>query len=174
MIAGAKGYTLIELSLVLALIGITLALGLPRFRQALLTDTLKSSARKIIGSVEQLRERAVREQADWNLCFDFENNAFWNEKAEEATVSSAAISNEELQQNLKHAVKLAADVRISDIWLRTHGKISEGILKVRFTKKGYVNQTMIHLVDESGRQLSLFLEPFLGTIKLTEGYAEVE
>ncbi len=161
-----NGYTLLELALVLVLIGITLSFSMPRFRQALLTDTLKSSARRLIGTVEELREKAIRQQIDWFLYFDLEKNTFWSQQGD--------ISQKELEKVRRTATSLAGDVRVRDIWMRDQGSPSEGIVKIRFNKKGYVNQAIIHLEDESGRQMSLLLEPFLGTIKLSDGYMVVE
>jgi prepilin-type N-terminal cleavage/methylation domain-containing protein len=161
-----NGYTLLELALVLVVIGMTLSFSLPRFRQALLTDTLKSSARRLVGTVEELREKAIRQQIDWFLYFDLETDSFWSQDDD--------ISKEELQKVRRTASSLAADVRVRDIWMRDQGSLSEGIVKIRFNKKGYVNQAIIHLEDESGRQMSLLLEPFLGTIKISEGYMVVE
>jgi general secretion pathway protein H len=45
---------------------------------------------------------------------------------------------------------------------------------IRFSKKGYIEQSMIHLQSQDGRQLSLELTPFLGSIKIHDGYVDFD
>jgi len=64
-----NGYTLVELALVVFLLGLMLTLAVPRVRENLLSDGLKSTERRLIGAIRQLRADAVREQVDYVLGF---------------------------------------------------------------------------------------------------------
>ena len=70
------------------------------------------------------------------------------------------------------AVKLPKGVRILDIWRQGKGKEAAGEITIHFTKKGYVEQSVIHLGAEDGRQFTLILSPFLGKVKVLDKYVE--
>jgi prepilin-type N-terminal cleavage/methylation domain-containing protein len=157
------GYTLIELIVVLILLGLMLGLTVPRFRQALLSDSLDATALRLIGLVQDLRERAISEQVVYVLHIDIPSRKIW------AFANSA--SEEEQETARERAIELPADVRVEDIWSWNSGKLYDEAT-IRFSRKGYIEQSIIHLQSGDGRQLSLELTPFLGSIKTHEGYVD--
>jgi general secretion pathway protein H len=102
-----KGYTFIEITVVVLLIGLMMALTLPRFRYAMLTDNLKTATRRLIGTIKTIRNEAVREQQGFILYFDLESNRFWPE--------SSAMTEEERLISHERASSLPGGVRILDI-----------------------------------------------------------
>ena len=74
MLRDVKGYTLIELIVVIILIGLIFSITAPRFQAAVLTDNLKSTTRNLIGKINELRTEAVQKQETQVLCFDLESN----------------------------------------------------------------------------------------------------
>ncbi|NIR17489.1 MAG: prepilin-type N-terminal cleavage/methylation domain-containing protein, partial [Desulfobacterales bacterium] len=62
MLRENKGFTLIELTVVVVLIGIIMTLTIPRFQTGILTDDLKATTRKMVGMIKGLRDEAIREQ----------------------------------------------------------------------------------------------------------------
>ncbi len=165
---GAKrqGYTLIELAVVIVLIGLMLAVSIPRFRYSVLTDNLKSTTRRIVGVVKSIRNEAIREQNVFFLHFDIGSNRFW--------IDSDAMTEEERELAREKAFELPPDVRVIDVWSRDRGKKAVDKAVIRFSKKGYVEQTAIHLGAEDGREFTLVLSPFLGTIKIYNKYVDFE
>ena len=158
------GYTLIELIVVLVLLGLMFGLTVPRFRQAMVNDSLDATALRFIGLVQNLRERAISEQVGYVLHIDIRARKIW---------SFASSASEEEQENARErAYELPADVRIEDIWSWSSGKLYEEAT-IRFSRKGYVEQSMIHLQSDDGRRVSLQLTPFLGSIKTHEGYVDI-
>ena len=81
MLRDKKGYTFIEITVVVLLIGLMMALTLPRFRYAMLTDNLKTATRRLVGTIKTIRNEAVREQQGFILYFDLESNRFWPESS---------------------------------------------------------------------------------------------
>jgi len=160
-----KGYTFIELTVVIFLIGLTLALTVPKFRYAMLTDELKATVRRMVGTVRSLRNEAIREQKIYALCFDIESNRFW--------VESTDMTDEGRELAFEKAFQLPEGVRILDVWSGKMGKKVEGKAAIHFTKKGYIEQSVIHLGAEDGRKFTLELSPFLGKVKVFEKYVEV-
>ena len=161
-----KGYTLIELTLVVFLVGVMLAISIPNFRHSLLTDGLKSVTRKIIGLVKGVRNEAIREQKTYLFNIDLELNRLW--------IESADMNEEEKELAKAKAFELPQDVSIMDVWRKGKGKKMDGEIAIPFNKKGYTEQTLLHLGAEDGREFTLSLSPFLGSIKSYDRYIDIE
>ena len=160
-----KGYTLIELIVVIVLLGIIFGISIPRFRQALLSDSLDTASLRVIGLVQNLREKAISDQVSYILHFDIREKRIW---------AFAGNASEEEQETARdRAYELPQDIKIQDIWSWSSGKFfDEGT--IRFSRKGYIEQSVIHLQSEDGREVSLELTPFLGSIKIHEGYVDID
>jgi Tfp pilus assembly protein FimT len=163
---GGKGYTFIELTVVIFLIGLTLVLTVPRFRYAMLTDDLKTTVRRMVGTIRSLRNEAVRRHMVHTLHFDLELNRFWTESAD-MTDEGRALAYE-------RAFRLPQRVRMLDVWSKERGKEVDGKATIYFNRKGYIEQSAIHLAAEDGREFTLELSPFLGKVKVFEKYVEFE
>jgi prepilin-type N-terminal cleavage/methylation domain-containing protein len=159
------GYTLIELAAVIALLGLFLGLSIPRFHHALITDELKSTTRKIVGSVKEVRNEAIRLQKIHVLHFDLESNRLW--------IEHEGMDEDESAMAQQRALEFPRGVRVLDIWCRGKGKQARGEVDLYVSKKGYVEQTVIHLGADDGREYTLELSPFLGTVKFYEKYIDV-
>ena len=159
-----RGYTLIELIVVIVLLGLMLGVSIPKFRQALLSDSLDTAALRVIGLVQNLREKAISGQVSYILHFDIREKRIW---------AFAGNASEEEQETARdRAYELPQDIRIKDVWTWSSGKFfDEGT--IRFSRKGYIEQSVIHLQSEDGREVSLELTPFLGSIKIHEGYVDI-
>jgi len=166
MFLDKKGYTLVELIVVLVLIGLVLTLAAPRFRNALLTDDLKGVARKMIGIINNLRNEAIREQRNYSLRFDLDANKFW--------VSYGSMTDEERAVAGEEGSSLPPDIRIHDVWIKGEGKMVRGTARIRFTRRGYTQKSAIHLSSKDGRELTLVLSPFLGKVKVVDKYVEFD
>jgi prepilin-type N-terminal cleavage/methylation domain-containing protein len=162
---GTRGYTLLELIVVIVLLGLIFGLTVPKFREALLTDSLGATTLRFIGLVQDLREQAIRSQEPYKLHIDIRTNKIWS--------FASSASEEEQEKARKRAYTLPPDVKIQDIWSWTGGKLYDEAV-IRFSKKGYVEQSVIHLKSEDDRELSLELYPFLGTIKIHDGYVDIQ
>lgn len=166
MTRNSKGYTLIELIVVMVLVGLTLTLTIPRFRYALLTDDLKTTTRKMIGMINNLRNEAIREQRDYILRFDLGSNRLW--------VDSPALTDQERMMAREKAFSLAKGVRVLDIWFKGEGKKMTGETGIKVNRKGYVQPSVIHLGSEEGKGFTLVLNPFLGKVSILENYVDFE
>jgi prepilin-type N-terminal cleavage/methylation domain-containing protein len=159
------GYTLIELIVVIVLLGLMLGLVVPKFRQAALNDSLDATSLRIIGLVQDLRERAISDQISYVLHLDIREKQLW------AFATDATAEEQETAKD--RAYQLPADVEVEDVWSWSRGKLYDEAT-IKFSRKGYIEQSIIHLQSEDGRQLSLELTPFLGSIKIHEGYVDFD
>jgi len=165
-IKSSKGYTLIELVVVVSLIGIMAVLAVPRFRYALLTDDLKSGTRKMAGLIKNIRNEAIRTQKAHYLRLDLESNQFWTD--------SAAMTEEERVLARKKAFSLPEGVRFEDVWFKGKGKKTDGTAYITFSRKGYAPQSAIHLGIEDGESLTLVVSPFQQGVKIVKDYIDLE
>ena len=159
-----NGYTLIELALVIFLLGLMLFLAVPRVRDSLINDALAASVRRTIGVVRGLRADAVREQLDYVLHFDLNNNAFWT--------YSLDMTPEKRQERKESAFHFPEGLKIADISQPGLGKKTDGEATVKFYKQGHIQPTVIHLARED-RYATIVLAPFLSTLKVYEQYVDI-
>ena len=166
LIKDPKGYTSIELILVVMLIGLMITLTIPRFRSAILSDDLKATTRRIVGTIKDLGNEAIREHTAYILHFDLESNRFW--------FDSSDMTEEEQALARKNASSIPPEVSITDVLFKDDKKMVSGEITIRFTRKGYVQQSIIHLGSKDGRVFSIVLSPFLRRVKVMENYIDLE
>ncbi len=154
-----RGYTLIELSVVVLLVGILLLIAVPRVRDTLLNDDLKVATRRLVGAARELRNESVRERTDSILHIDLNQAALWS-----YTADTTAERRVELR---KKAVRLPEGIRIVDIRQVNAAKKTEGEAVIRFFRGGYMTPTVIRLT-KGDRTFSLVFHPFLQTVSVYE------
>ena len=115
--------------------------------------------------VKGLRNEAIQEQKVYLLHFDIGSNRVW--------IDSDAMTEEECELAREKAFELPQDVRVLDVWSREKGKKAVDKAVIRFSQKGYVEQTLIHLRAEDGREFTLVLNPFLVRIKIYDKYVDI-
>lgn len=157
------GFTLIELVVVMVLLSIVTAFAVPVLRTSLFSDQLKATARRLIGLVNEVGQAAGNEQQELFLVFAPQKREF----------QVRGVTGDAVRMNLR-PVSVPEDVQVVD-FTTVHGGInSAGELRLRFTKNGYVDKTLIHLRDTEGRELTLALSPFLGVSRLYDSYRTLE
>ncbi|MFT5700790.1 MAG: prepilin-type N-terminal cleavage/methylation domain-containing protein [Desulforhopalus sp.] len=161
------GFTLLELIVVCALIGIMLTISVPSLRGAFFTNPLKSTARQVIGIVNEVRHKAVRNQQAYHLYLSQLENRIWYEKI--------GIDDDSLQEDAFDAppvyeLQFPASISLSKVWIQSSGVISEDKTSFWISKKGYMEQAAILLSDEQDNSLSVQLAPFTDPIAITEDF----
>jgi prepilin-type N-terminal cleavage/methylation domain-containing protein len=159
------GYTLIELIVVVALLGIMIAFTVPRLHNTLFLDDTDTVSRWIIGKVQALREAAIQDERQYILHIDMDTHRLWD--------TNESMSEENREEAALEAYTLPGNVRIVEVEFPVSGKFSSGRADIRFYKTGHTDKVMIHL-DDGDRKLSFLIEPFLAKTKLFEKYASFE
>ncbi|HPC73623.1 MAG TPA: prepilin-type N-terminal cleavage/methylation domain-containing protein [Syntrophales bacterium] len=160
---GSGGYTLIELSIVVFLIGLMLLIAVPRVRESLFTDQLSSAARRLVGAARELRSVAVRDQVDQILQISLDEKSYW--------IYSADMTPEKKEEMKKRALHLPGDVKFADAYVAGKEKKTAGEVSIRFFSRGYVEPAVIHLADGE-RFMTLVLHPFIHTVETHEKYLD--
>jgi len=164
--AKSYGFTLIELTVVIFLAGLLLSVTVPVVRDALLHDNLKTASRKLVATITRLRNESVSQYQDHTLFFDIEKGKYWSE--------TGNMREAELLEVRGQTSTIPDDVRILDIDCYGSEKKVDGEAGIRFSRKGYVGYTLIHLGDNNDRKFTLILEPFIGKVKIMEDYLNFE
>jgi prepilin-type N-terminal cleavage/methylation domain-containing protein len=163
--ASSRGFTLLEIMMVMVIITIVTSFAVPALRDNLYSDPLKSTTRKLVGLVSEASQKALSNRAAYLLNVDFERNQVWisPEKAEAA----------ELEKARFRQVDIPESVRVADVASVYGGKRSAGTTAVRFTEKGYVDRTFIHLRADDGRSMTIMLSPFMAVTRISDAYVEL-
>lgn len=160
------GFTLVELIVVMVLITMMTAFAIPKIRSSLFTDQLRATARRFIGLVAETGQEARSKRTEVELRFDREQHLFTTAPADGITKDATA--------NSYPKVRVSESVQVVDITSVHGGKKTLGELVIRFSPRGYVDKTVVHLRDDSGDELSVILSPFLGVTRVLEGYVSLD
>jgi len=158
------GFTLIELVVVVFLISLMLFLAVPRFGGTFFSDSSRKAMLWISGTIHLLKERAVREQTDYQLHVDLDENVMW--------VSREGMSDAEFEEARESGYRFKDRLTLLDVTLPDDETITSGEVPIRFNKKGYSSMLLIHVIDQKDQRHSFDIQPFLATARLTEGYLE--
>lgn len=159
-----KGFTLVELLLVIALIGVVLVLAVPSTRDVLTGDKLRKASRQLIALERKLRVEAVRDQMEYILCIQLPDSVYWI-----ITSDMTPEKTDEIKKNPKH---LPADVVISDIVDESNKKTSVGETRIHFGKNNICSPAVIHLAQDE-RAMTIVINPFLGVTDMYDKYMDI-
>jgi len=154
-----------ELIVVVALLSILLVFAIPRFESTVFQDDANRSSRWIITKIQMLKESALRDQKQYVLHVNLDNNTAWE--------TNESMSQEDQEQALLDSRQIPGSLRIIDVEYPSRGLVNTGVADIRFFKGGYSDKAMIHTEDGDTRW-SFLVEPFLSEVGLIEGYADFE
>jgi prepilin-type N-terminal cleavage/methylation domain-containing protein len=168
--SGAGGFTLIELTLVLAIMAVVMALTLPRFRDPGRSE-LMAQAHRLVLTFRLLRSEAVLSGSAYRLNYDLDQQRYWVTPAEQ--VADLAAFARDIG-SLARGTKLETPVGIMDVVLPTlAGKVAQGQIYTVFYPDGSIDPTIIHMAN--GKEAyTLWLNPMNGHLRMDPGYHEVE
>jgi prepilin-type N-terminal cleavage/methylation domain-containing protein len=152
---GERGFTLIELIVVMTLIGLMLSLSIPSLRNTFFTDPLKTTTRKVIGLVTGVRELAVRSQQPYLLHISRLENRIWYEP------ESVGREIEESDTERKGELTFPESVKISGILLEKDESSVQEQIVIWVSKQGYMIDLLLQIEDEDGKHLNVQFHPFL-------------
>lgn len=159
-----RGFTLVEVLLVIVLVGIVIVLAVPSTRDVLTGDSLKKASRQLIGLERKLRVEAVRDQIDYILCIDVPNSAYW--------VIASDMTPEKQNEIKKRSQHLPADVVVADIVDENNKKNSTGEVRIVFKKNNICSPVIIHLGYKEDK-MTIKINPFLGVTDIHDKYIDM-
>jgi hypothetical protein len=81
---------------------------------------------------------------------------------------------EDVEENITDVLHLPEPIRILDIWTRSDGKQETDRPILWVSKQGYIDETLIHLGNDEDEVLSMLFSPFLGNVRITDKYVDLE
>jgi len=159
------GFTLVELTIVILIFGILLALSIPRLGH-LTGHNLKVGCRRLSGTATYLFHRATVGRTIYRLNFDLKANEYW------VTYQDESLEFVEDPSTLARKVKLPRDVSLVDVVIPGRGTFREGEVQTHFFPKGWVEETLVHLKDARGRQASIHILPLSARVRIYDNYVE--
>jgi prepilin-type N-terminal cleavage/methylation domain-containing protein len=151
------GYTLMELIIVMALMGIVFFFAIPRFEGSFFVDDAKQSSRWLIGKLQTLREEALRTRRQQVLHIDFDSNRLWE--------TAEAMTPEQADRAVRRAQRLPGGGRVISVDFPDQGRVNAGRVDIRFSRDGHSDRVLIHL-QHGDTYTSFLLEPFLSRVKM--------
>ena len=160
-----RGFTLIEIAVVLAIIGMVMVLVLPRLPSSD-SENLKISARTLASTVRYLQDRAVTGRTIYYLRID--------PGTDSVKVLEAGADGSEKEpgdpQLRKRTVK--EGIIVADVLIPRLGKLSDGQVRLDFGAGGLRDFVAIHLRSPDSRYWTVMAFPASGKVKVYEGYQE--
>jgi prepilin-type N-terminal cleavage/methylation domain-containing protein len=176
--AGARserGFTLIELTMVILVLGIVGALVLPRFGGLLDRQQMRRTVNVVRGMVRQLHAKAALTKRVYRLTFDLD--------AQQLTVChlqslpAAGLADGTCVAELSREMRgyaMPEAVQLLDVVSSEGKKIRQGTAMTHFHPTGQVEPSVVHLQSPDETHVTLFIEALAGRVKVVYGYAERE
>ncbi len=160
----AAGFTLIEVSVVVLMIGIFAFLVLPRFELAARGE-LAATAKRLGGMTRYLFNEAALTGLEHRLIYDLERGSYRAVRLE---------SSGELTPvgGPGRPADLHGDVRFRDLSLPGRGTFSSGEVVTTIHPTGWLEETVVHLENRKGEQLTVHILPLTGGEETYAGYRD--
>ncbi len=159
MARAAGGYTLLELIVVVALMGIVLLAALPRFEGFLVEDGRKTE-RFLLTVLQTAREEAQRTQRARIVHFDLETGLLWE--------TAHPPRDREREAGLLAPRVPPGGGRITAVEFPRRGRVTHGRAEIRFFPDGTSDRALIQ-VSRDEEAISLLVETFLSRVKSFDG-----
>jgi prepilin-type N-terminal cleavage/methylation domain-containing protein len=163
------GFTLLEITLVVLIISVLLAITIPRLRDTGRTK-LESHARRLAAVFRVLRTEAVLTGTPYRLNYDLDLQRYWV-SADGGDADSGFVHE---YQELARGTTFEPPVGMIDIVLPTlAGKIAQGQIYTVFYPDGGIDPTVIHLGTEHD-MTTLYVDPIRSRLRVEPGYLDVD
>ncbi|HYB90805.1 MAG TPA: prepilin-type N-terminal cleavage/methylation domain-containing protein [Candidatus Binataceae bacterium] len=161
----AAGFTLLELSVVLFIIGLIITIAMP-YAGSYRKSQLKSEARRLAGRASYLFDEAESQKVVMQLAFDLDHSAYAVLRLDPYSATPAFVPE---RGAVGRPVQMPAAVAIRDVTVGDLGTFYRGIVATQFYPEGYVDATLVHLVDASGHVVTLDFNSLTGQVLIGDG-----
>ncbi len=164
----ATGFTLIELSLVVFIVGLLLVIAIPRLGD-LGGARLDTSAKRLTALIRYLYAEAALRSRVYRLNYDLDQRRYWVSVLTASQTGMEFVADSNL---LTRPVDLPPTVRFADVQVPQAGRVSSGQVHTHFYPHGDTDPTIIHLRNQHARFMTVTIPPVGGEPALSEGYVD--
>jgi prepilin-type N-terminal cleavage/methylation domain-containing protein len=164
----STGFTLLELSLTLFIIGLLVAVLVPRFGD-IGGSRLESSARRLAALVRYVNGEAAFSGQVYRIRYDLGEQSY----AVQVLVPSRGAT--EFVADLapmSQLVRLPSGIAFADVRVAQAGRMNSGQVFTHFYPHGYVDPTVVHLQDQRARMMTVVIPPITGEARVYKGYVD--
>lgn len=162
----SSGFTLLELTIVLFLIGMFSVIAIPRFSH-LGEGDLHHSARRLAWTIKYLFNEAALSSREHRIIYNLDSG-FYRAMIYEADGQVTPV------ERIPEEIKLKQDIRFMDVAISGRGSFSHGEISVRILPSGWIEGTTIHLGGTKNQILTLQINSLTGHSEIHEGYREFD
>jgi general secretion pathway protein H len=183
----SKGFTLIEVLIVVAIISFVMALALPSI-QRVTFQRINSTTRKFVGLVRTIRNDSILLNTIYRLAIDFDHKTYWVESQKDFQLLSPVVDTtpsskkkkgaepDPAQSNFSYAEKYSKKpipmpdgVVFEGMLKEREGVVrKEGIVYVNFFPNGFNDAAILYLMKDGSKTTgySILIRPSLGRVEI--------
>jgi prepilin-type N-terminal cleavage/methylation domain-containing protein len=162
------GFTLLELSLVLFILGLLVTVLLPRFGD-MGSARLESSARRLAALARYLNGEAAFSGQVYRIRYDLGEQTYAVQVLVPSREATEFVAD---PSPMSQPVKLPPGIAFADVRVSQAGRMNTGQVFTHFYPHGYVDPTVVHLRDQRERMMTVMIPPITGEAKVYEGYVD--
>jgi len=160
-----NGFTLLELAVVMFVMGLMMMIAVP-YLGGLKGSELRSEVRRLASRTNYLCEEAGAQKVLIRLSFDLNHNRYYATRLDPFAANPVFTAERGLAGDI---VNLPPGIHLRDVWVEGIGTMTRGIAVTQFYPGGYVDATVIHLVDDRGEVFTLGIQPDNGHVAISDG-----
>jgi len=160
-----RGFTLIELVLVMAIIALTVAVVAPRLPD-LGGASFDRAVRRSALLIEAVRGKAIARQRYYRIEVSLENSSL--------AASYLGPEDEFVPDDEVPPLELPSPVRVEEVETEGEGKVRGGTAFLHLSPRGVVEPAALHLGDGKGRSATLLTQLVTGGVDTVPGFQELQ
>jgi prepilin-type N-terminal cleavage/methylation domain-containing protein len=159
------GFTLIEMAIVIFIMALMFTIAIP-YLGGYRTAQLKSTARRLAGRATYLFDEAETQKVVLRLVFNLDTQVCAVARLDPYSPTPVFMPD---RAPGSAPVRMPNTVRIRDVTVGDLGTFNAGVVAAQFYPEGYVDPTLIHLIDLSGHVMTLAFSPLTGRVFIAMG-----
>ncbi|MHC5039514.1 MAG: pilus assembly FimT family protein [Planctomycetota bacterium] len=177
----SRGFTLIEILLATSLLVLVISFVVLNVEGMVPTYRMEGAARELGATVADVQSQAVISGKIHGIVYDITGGRYWilappeekEEEEEEERDDEEAVDQTKRLVPLK-PFSLHQGIDFKDVSLGGRRKKLNGRVKIYFQPDGPGMPHAVHLMDREGREYTIEVNPFTGSIEFFEGYKEFD